>query len=53
MMNQENFIKNTISVIKKYVPHLKMANDSSLLTWMKSQSNLYDILPGRMIKKLK
>jgi superfamily II DNA or RNA helicase len=39
--------------MKKYVPHLKMANESSLQTWLKTQNNLYKILPGKMIKKIK
>ena len=31
MMNQENFIKNTISVIKKYVPNLSEEKFTSFL----------------------
>jgi superfamily II DNA or RNA helicase len=39
--------------LKNYVPHLKMANESSLLTWLKSQDYLYEILPAKMIRKLR
>jgi superfamily II DNA or RNA helicase len=39
--------------VKKYVPHLKMANETSLLTWLKTQNHLYEILPSKMIRKLK
>ncbi len=46
-------IESLFKGIKNYVPHLKMANETSLLTWLKTQDHLYEILPGRMIKKLK
>ena len=46
-------IENIFEGIIKYVPHFKMSNESSLLTWLKSQNQLYEVLPGKMVRKLK
>jgi hypothetical protein len=38
--------------VKRYVPHFKMTNDTSLRTWLRSQNHLYEENQGKMFRKL-